>query len=63
MQPGDVKATYADTESLEKEINFKPNTTINSGIKKFIVVGSCYEYGECCNQILHDDLPLRPISS
>ena len=36
MQPGDVKATYADTESLEKEINFKPNTTINSGIKKFI---------------------------
>ena len=36
MQPGDVKATYANTESLEKEINFKPNTTINSGIKKFI---------------------------
>ncbi len=36
MQPGDVKATYANTKSLEKEINFKPNTTINSGIKKFI---------------------------
>ena len=36
MQPGDVKATYANTESLENEINFKPNTSINSGIKKFI---------------------------
>ena len=36
MQPGDVKATYANTESLENEINFKPNTSINDGIKKFI---------------------------
>jgi len=36
MQPGDVKATYASTESLENEINFKPNTSINIGIKKFI---------------------------
>ena len=36
MQPGDVKATYANTESLENEINFKPNTSINVGIKKFI---------------------------
>ena len=36
MQPGDVKATYANTQSLENEINFKPNTSINVGIKKFI---------------------------
>ncbi len=36
MQPGDVKATYANTESLENEINFKPNTSIDFGIKKFI---------------------------
>ena len=36
MQPGDVKATYANTQSLENEINFKPNTPINIGIKKFI---------------------------
>ena len=36
MQPGDVKATYANTQSLENEINFKPNTQINIGIKKFI---------------------------
>ena len=36
MQPGDVKATYANTQSLENEISFKPNTPINVGIKKFI---------------------------
>ena len=36
MQPGDVKETYANTDSLENEINFKPNTSINVGIKKFI---------------------------
>ena len=36
MQPGDVQATYANTESLEKYINFKPNTSINVGIKNFI---------------------------
>tara|TARA_A100001035_G_scaffold278164_1_gene276509 strand:- start:1565 stop:2596 length:1032 start_codon:yes stop_codon:yes gene_type:complete len=36
MQPGDVKATFANTESLENEIKFKPNTSINVGIKKFI---------------------------
>ena len=36
MQPGDVEKTYADTENLEKFINFKPSTSIDEGIKKFI---------------------------
>jgi len=36
MQPGDVNATFAKTDLLVKYINFKPNTTINKGIKKFI---------------------------
>ena len=36
MQPGDVEKTYADTESLEKCINFKPSTSIDEGIKNFI---------------------------
>ena len=36
MQPGDVEATYADTNSLEDYINFKPNTSIEEGIEKFI---------------------------
>ncbi len=36
MQMGDVKETYADTRSLESYINFKPNTSIKVGVKKFI---------------------------
>ena len=36
MQPGDVEATYANTNSLESWINYKPNTSINEGIKHFI---------------------------
>ncbi|MBO8217675.1 SDR family NAD(P)-dependent oxidoreductase [Prochlorococcus marinus] len=36
IQPGDVKATYADTSSLENWIKFKPSTSIDAGIKKFI---------------------------
>jgi len=36
MQPGDVERTEANTESLEKWINFKPNTSIDDGVKKFV---------------------------
>ena len=36
MQPGDVKETFANTEALENLINFRPNTSIEIGIKKFI---------------------------
>ena len=36
MQPGDVKSTYANVESLFNYINFKPQTSINEGIKAFI---------------------------
>ena len=36
MQPGDVEATYANTNSLEEWIGFKPNTSIDKGIKNFI---------------------------
>ena len=36
MQPGDVQATESDAKSLEKWINFKPNTSIQDGISKFI---------------------------
>tara|TARA_B100000212_G_scaffold195672_1_gene147647 strand:+ start:1297 stop:2334 length:1038 start_codon:yes stop_codon:yes gene_type:complete len=36
MQPGDVEATFADTKFLEEYINYKPNTSIEDGIKKFI---------------------------
>ena len=36
MQKGDVKATYADTSSLESWIDFKPNTSIRNGVKNFV---------------------------
>jgi UDP-glucuronate 4-epimerase len=35
MQPGDVPATYADIEDLERDIGFKPSTTIEDGIARF----------------------------
>ena len=36
IEPGDVEKTFADTEELEKWINFKPNTSIDEGVKNFI---------------------------
>ena len=36
MQPGDVVRTYADISDLEKDIGFKPNTSIEAGLGKFV---------------------------
>ena len=36
MQPGDVKATNASMKELDKWVRYKPKTTINQGIKKFV---------------------------
>ena len=36
MQEGDVEETFADTQDLEKEINFKPATPIDQGIERFV---------------------------
>ena len=36
MQSGDVPATHADSSKLYQFIDFKPSTTIEEGIKKFI---------------------------
>jgi UDP-glucuronate 4-epimerase len=36
MQPGDVLRTYADVSDLEKTIDFKPNTSIEEGLGKFV---------------------------
>ena len=35
MQPGDVPVTFADTEPLEREYGFKPNTSLRDGLRKF----------------------------
>lgn len=36
MQAGDVPATFADIDSLQKEVGFKPNTNIDYGMQQFV---------------------------
>lgn len=36
MQPGDVPATYADIDSLQAKTGFKPATTIEDGMQRFV---------------------------
>jgi UDP-glucuronate 4-epimerase len=35
MQPGDVEATYADVSDLERDIGFRPSTSIEDGVASF----------------------------
>lgn len=36
IQPGDVPVTYADIDELYNDIDFKPSTSITSGVDKFV---------------------------
>lgn len=36
MQPGDVPSTYADIDDLIQDIGYKPQTTIEEGLTKFV---------------------------
>ncbi len=36
MQPGDVPATFADVDDLVREVDFRPATSIEDGIRKFV---------------------------
>ena len=36
IQPGDVEKTYADINESQNDLNFKPQTTIEQGIPRFI---------------------------
>jgi len=36
IQPGDVPATFADVENLIKDVDFKPTTPIEEGVKNFV---------------------------
>ena len=36
IQPGDVPATYADVGDLIEDVGFKPDTSIEKGIKNFV---------------------------
>ena len=42
MQPGDVPSTCADVSELEKDVGFKPNTSIQEGINNFVAWYSEY---------------------
>ncbi len=35
MQPGDVPVTYADSEALERDYEFRPQIGIREGLRKF----------------------------
>ena len=35
MQPGDVPVTYADTDPLERDFGFRPNTSLREGLRRF----------------------------
>lgn len=36
IQPGDVAATHADTTALEEYVKFKPQTSVEEGVSKFV---------------------------
>jgi UDP-glucuronate 4-epimerase len=36
LQPGDVPATYADIDDLTRDVGFKPTTSIEDGIPRFV---------------------------
>lgn len=36
MQPGDVPATYADVDALIEAVDFKPETSIEEGVARFV---------------------------
>jgi UDP-glucuronate 4-epimerase len=36
LQPGDVPSTYADTSSLEQDFGYRPSTTVQEGVSRFI---------------------------
>ena len=36
LQPGDVEATYADVDKLANAVGFRPRTSIEEGIKRFV---------------------------
>ena len=45
LQPGDVPATYADIDDLEHDVGFRPSTSIEHGIERFVTWYKDY-YGQ-----------------
>ena len=36
LQPGDVQATYADIDDLVRDVGYRPQTTIEEGLARFV---------------------------
>lgn len=36
MQPGDVRATYADISELQQDVGFRPSTPLREGLSRFV---------------------------
>jgi UDP-glucuronate 4-epimerase len=36
MQPGDVPATYADVDDLMRDIGYRPKTSVEDGVARFV---------------------------
>ena len=36
LQPGDVPDTYADTDDLTRDVGYKPDTSVEDGIARFV---------------------------
>ena len=36
LQPGDVPDTYASTDNLNKNFNYKPSTSVSEGVSRFV---------------------------
>jgi UDP-glucuronate 4-epimerase len=36
MQPGDIEATYADVTETTEAVGYRPTTSIDEGIPKFV---------------------------
>ena len=46
IQPGDVPETFADVDALMTAVDYKPSTTVSTGIKNFIdwYISTCIKY-------------------
>jgi UDP-glucuronate 4-epimerase len=36
MQPGDVPATFADVDDLVRDLDYRPGTTLEFGVARFV---------------------------
>ncbi len=36
LQPGDVPDTYADVDALVNDFGYRPNTSIEVGVRRFV---------------------------